>query len=330
MTSRTRGSTTESDPIRILAEQYWHAQASKGGLVTPLMRAAFQETPAVESIGHFSNGFADCLLRRVPTDEPADELEMLEEAARPGRRMIERMQAFDIPLTPLMTGELMRMVVETREGEFYAARIKKGLHLVGITLTGHDSIGSLDRRMNRLVKDIREQVHHLPDELLGGLPASELTRRNAADDLSFTYLRPLGGPAVRWRGLWHENLNTVDLQYAAYYQGWKPVCHGDVFNAVPLGERFLNIASAARRSKYQDLAQRLRTDLARLRSAIRPPLAAEITKLTLDVQEGAVYIHWLDSEGDFVLGVTLNQHMVDYAEQRLGRLVAQIRTVEDE
>jgi hypothetical protein len=50
----------------------------------------------------------------------------------------------------------------------------------------------------------------------------------------------------------------------------------------------------------------------------------------LDVQEGAVYIHWLDSRrGDFLLGVTLDQPMVDRAERRLRALVERVRNVRE-
>jgi hypothetical protein len=331
-------SRTPSEPGgSILAEDYW----DKGGRISEMLLAALGRTPSAESISHHTDGFTDCLVRTGPVADPAAERDLMERETKPGRRLIVRMQDFDGSMARLNTGELMRMVVQTSAGGYYVGRVKKRLHLVGKTRPGAE-VTELDRQMNLLVTEIRNAVFRLQSEQVGGRlmgdpePLPEPEPHLFFRDLRTTGQTPAGrtsalqASAQRWEALWRAHVNTADLQYAAYYRGWEAICQGDVFNARPLGDRFLDIAATARRALYGDLARRLRADVARLRGALGPLADADLTRLVLDVQEGAVYIHWLDSRrGDFLLGVTLDQPMVDRAERRLRALVERVRNVRE-
>lgn len=295
--------------------------------------AEFAATHGLRSIAHFSNRFLDFVVRphgvgRQSPDYGDDEISEAE--GRTGGELVQCFEDFDLALRPTKTGELMRMVVAAPEGcGLYCGRIKLGLHLVGIT---RESGGAdhLDFTMNRIITQIRDEFYRLPDEHLGG--DRRLSMRPVPSDdgdaFSFDLAREeLKGTAmeVRLNSLWAGFVNYVDLQYAALYRDWSLVCVGDAFDHRKLGPQFRNIEPGARRALYRDVAQRLRTDIARLRDIMLPVTTAPIDRLVLDVQEGAVYIHWLGRRtGDFIVGVTMNQELVHVAEQRLRMLAGEL------
>jgi hypothetical protein len=232
-------------------------------------------------------------------------------------------------MRPLGTGELMRVVVANGQGGLWGGRVKAGEYLSAHTDTP-GGIPAVDEAMNALVSAIRTQVHHLPDELPGGLadtpqPLPEDKGRLRID--FGTAAAERDSPSeMRLRALWGGHVNTLDLQYAAYYRDWKLVCAGDVFESPELGPRFLETSVRSRRTSYRDLAHGLRGHLARLTDALRLVVPPPADRLVLDVQEGAVYVTWL-SPRDYVIGVTLDQRQVDHAESRLHQLAGGLREI---
>ncbi|MEU0690604.1 hypothetical protein [Streptomyces uncialis] len=310
---------------RLYAE-HWSAQ--RFGLINELCEQVAATCPDLRSLSHFSNGVVDFSLRPagvapLPGGRAGD-LE-IEREGRSGAQLVLSMQQFEKTLDPLLTGALMRMVVETPTGGLYCGRVKAAQHIVGVTLDGA-GVPPMDEALNALITDIRVDLLSLSEEHPGGLD-KPYHRLSGGERLHFTAGRQMDEPQVaRLRGIWHRFLNPVDLQYAALFTNWNLVCVGDAFEDPTIGVRFLNIDPATRRRKYRDTADQLRDTIAQLRNLLQPVSREPMTRLVLDVQEGAIYFHWLPNghNGDFVCGVTLDQHQVDNAERRMRELLTEL------
>lgn len=312
----------------VLVEDHWTEPDSP---VTRACRdAVAAHRPVFRSVAHYSHGVLDFVVR-PPGSEPLRTPRNVGGDPRategwPGRHLVVCMEDFDRSLRRFDTGELMRLVVGAPEGGMYCARIRAGQHLVGVTLSG-DTVVELDEGLNDLVRTIRTRVHHLPDESLGGAPDLEASAPGGAGRLHLEVglSTENADEEAELRSAWQSHVNPVDLQYAAYYRDWRMVCAGDTFDDPSLRVRLVNIAGNERRSMYRDLAARLRADITRLRHVLRPVSSGPIERLVLDVQEGAVYIHWLDhGTGAFLVGVTVDQFQVAVAEDRLRSLLSAV------
>lgn len=315
----------------LFTESHWSPEGH--GRITALAQQAFDGVPALRAVSHYSNGIIDFVVRRGDCP-PLSSLvtvggEDIANEALPGSRLLLCTQDLGALMRPLGTGELMRVVVANGHGGLWGGRVKAGEYLSAHTDTP-GGIPAVDEAMNALVSAIRTQVHHLPDELPGGLadtpqPLPEDKGRLRID--FGTAAAERDSPSeMRLRALWGGHVNTLDLQYAAYYRDWKLVCAGDVFESPELGPRFLETSVRSRRTSYRDLAHGLRGHLARLTDALRLVVPPPADRLVLDVQEGAVYVTWL-SPRDYVIGVTLDQRQVDHAESRLHQLAGGLREI---
>lgn len=289
---------------------------------------AFADSAAIRSIAHFGNGIIDFAVRpenarplpntTLVTEDP------LESEGAMGRQLIRSFQDLDTELNRFQTGDLMRMVVQTRSCGLYCGRVRARQHLVGVTLDS--DVPALDEAMNRLVTRLRTEVYNLPDENPGGAEGASRAELDTVQKLTFEGgLRHDPARVGQLRGIWHRFVNPTDLQYASYFQHWTLTCAGDAFEDPGLSPRFLDMTASARRALYRDLAGRLRGTVARLQDVLRPITRDPIDRLVLDVQEGAVYLHRLPTGlDDLVIGVTMDQFLVGRAEQRLRELVSEI------
>ncbi|POX48913.1 hypothetical protein C3489_26100 [Streptomyces sp. Ru71] len=306
-----------------------HWTATRHGVITEMCEQTVAATPAIRSLSHFSNGILDFAVLRAPLAplsslviEPGDE-ETGE--SLPGSRLLLCTQDLGLVLRPLGTGELMRTVAEGPRGGLWGGRARPGEYLAAVTDAG-DGMPDADAAMNRLVTRIRTEVHSLPDELLGGDPVAKphLTSIPAPEGPRIDFGTAAAadtGYEERLRHLWRSHINPTDLHYAGYYRNWTLVCVGDVFDAPELGPRFIDVSVRTRRTAYRDLSRGLRGHVVRLTDALglvapSAPGRAPLDRLVLDVQEGAVYVHWMSPQS-FLLGVTLDQRQVGNAEQRL-------------
>lgn len=317
-----------------LKESHWTVK--RHGVITSLCEEAVAETPSIRSLCHFSNGILDFAVLRLPRSplsslvtEAGDERR---NEALPGSRLLLCAQDLATVLRPLGTGELMRTVLANTGGGMWGGRARPGEFLAAVT-EDPDDVAALNDTMNHLVTRIRTEVHSLPDEMLGGDPAAKPhaagtrphTQETEAPRIDFgTAAPPDTGHEERLRDLWRTHVNTTDLHYAGYYRDWTLVCVGDVFDAQELGPRFIDVSVRTRRTAYRDLSRSLRGHLVRLTDALGlvAPTAsghADLDRLVLDVQEGAVLVLW-PSPRSFLVGVTLDQRQIDNAEQRLAEL----------
>ncbi|MFD5896563.1 MULTISPECIES: hypothetical protein [unclassified Streptomyces] len=289
--------------------------------------AAARKTPLFRGIAHFSNNIVDFAVRPAgaPPFPAAGGLpwdEEVETEGRPGRQLLRCVADFSTTLDRLETGYLMRVLAVTTGGAMHYGRLKRGQHLVSVTLADA-GVDGLDWMMNDTVADIREAVLHQPDEHLGGDKNRPLRALDGPQDINFEADRTADQVLVSaLRRDWQSLVNRHDLQYAAYYRDWALVCAGDALGDRLISPHLVGVVAAAKRAMYHDIAFRLRTTVASLAEPLQSIGLSGLTRLVLDVQEGAVYIHWLGGgEGDFVLGVTLDQFEVANAETRLRELV---------
>lgn len=326
--SETSGAQPSAE-VELLAEEHWR---TKDDSITRPCRNAVERRPAaLRSVSHFSRGAHDFVVRPLDASPLAAvrgaESEPVDVESRPGRHLVLCVEDLDRSLQGLGTGELMRVVVGTASGGMFCGRIRVGQYLVGLTLSG-DRLAELDNALSNLVLDIRRNVYHLPNEHLGGERGGSLPRMADGEGLHFETGLSVDDAGLEdgLRDVWQHHVNPVDLQYAACFRDWAMVCTGDAFDDPGLSPRFLGTATQVRRAMYRDVASRLRSDIARLRHALHPVTREPIDRLVLDVQEGAVYIHWLGrGPGTFLLGVTVDQLRVEDAEKRLTALLSRLR-----
>lgn len=313
------------DPTELLHEDHWPSD----NRVTQVCRDIVTDHPlALRSVAHYSHGALDFVVLprgSAPLTAPhGARTEAIVEEGRPGRHLVVCTEDLNRSLQRLGTGELMRVVVGTPTGGMYCGRIKGGQHLTGLTLSA-DTVAELDASLNDAVRTIRIEVYHLPDELLGGSADARPADPGGGTDLHFEVGLDTRGTAeeARLAGVWRACVNPYDLQYGAYYRDWSMVCAGDAFDDPRLSWRLNDIPSRARRLMYRDLAVRLRSDVTRLRHALRPVADGPIDRLVLDVQQGAIYLHWPGrGTGTFLLGVTTDQPQVALAENGLRSLLS--------
>ncbi|NEA61828.1 hypothetical protein [Streptomyces sp. SID12488] len=313
-----------------LKESHWTPK--RHGLITALCEETLERTPAIRSLAHYSNGILDFVaLRadRAPLSSLVTEIgDDAQNESLPGSRLLLCTQDLGAVLRPLKTGELMRTVLAGTRAGLWGGRARPDEFLAAVTdVPG--GVPDMDDAMNRLVTRIRTEVHGLPDELLGGDAQAKAHLQSgeapAGPHVDFgTAAAPNAVYEQRLRDLWRTQVNTTDLQYAGYYRDWTLVCVGDVFDSQELGPRFMDVSVRTRRTAYRDLSRSLRGHLIRLKDALDliapPPVnGASVERLVLDVQEGAVYVHWTSPRA-FLLGVTLDQRQVANAEQRLAAL----------
>ncbi|MFJ3308796.1 hypothetical protein ACIPSA_38280 [Streptomyces sp. NPDC086549] len=316
-------SAAVSDPRILIVPQ---TSRGYGGL-SKECRATARDCPQIRSITHIVDHTVTFAVQRPDAVPLPGGLAWEEEAdteGRPGRGLVRWVLRIDHAMQELDTGELMRTLVVTAGGGIQCSRLHSGQYLVGISESGA-GCAPMDEAMNRMVSKIRQE-RHLTDELPGGRPGEVIEPFVAESPLLMQVLTRDAEEEHRLRAIWHRHLNPTDLHYAAYYRNWSLVCVGDTFDHQELDDTFGRVTAPARRARYRDLVCRLQNELDTLGSIIEPVTRDPVRRLVLDVVEGAFYMHWLDgAEGEFVVGVTFRQPKVAVAEQRLRKLVKEVR-----
>ncbi|WP_416983341.1 hypothetical protein [Streptomyces sp. T028] len=324
-------------PTDTLTESHWTEK--RHGRITALCEEEVARTSGIRSMSHYSNGILDFTVMRHPraplsslVTEAGDEDD---NESLPTSRLLLCAQDLGAVLRPLGTGELMRTVVVNSRGGLWGGRARPGEFLAATTDLS-TAVPDMDAAMNRLTTRIRTEIHSLPDEVLGGDEQARphLASAGAATGPHVDFgiaAEPDSAYEAQLRDVWRTHVNTTDLHYAAYYRNWTLVCVGDVFDTDALGPRFMDVSVRTRRTAYRDLSRGLRGHVVRLTDAlalVAPPVAghAPVDRLVLDVQEGAVYVHWTAADS-FLLGVTLDQRQVGNAERRLSGLTQAVSRI---
>jgi hypothetical protein len=284
--------------------------------------------PGIRSLTHLTNNTVDFAVRAAAAEPFRGALpwdDEVEVEGRPAQRFVRWVLETDATMRQLRTGELMRVLAVTRSGGMQYSRLRDGQYVVGMA-TSSEGCDAMDTVMNDMATDLRYRLFDLGTEFPGGDPAQH--KRTLTDHVPLTLQATTRDQEDenRLRGIWPRHLNPYDLHYAAYYRDGTPVCAGDCFEHAELSEALVAVPAQNRRAMYRDLVFRLQTSLGDLAQILEPLTTDPVERLVLDVQQGAVYLHWLDTaDGDFVVGVTVRQKQVAVAEERLGDLIRDLR-----
>ncbi|GAA5060881.1 hypothetical protein HNP84_008903 [Thermocatellispora tengchongensis] len=240
------------------------------------------------------------------------------------RQLVAQIERFDLTLTALRTGELMRTVVEGPESLVFCGRVRPGEYLVAVRylpagLPDGDAATATDRELSLLMTDIRMEVFGQPDEHPGGDPGGELPPVDPGWELRISEGAPGWG-----RALAESALHPLDLHYLACYRDWRHVFDADRFDHPLAAARPGRLSPAARRERYAEAASRTRREMSLLAQTLWPVTSSGVRRIVLDVQEGALYAQMLPARGTFVFGVTTEQRAVRRAERRLTEAAARV------
>lgn len=121
-------------------------------------------------------------------------------------------------------------------------------------------------------------------------------------------------------------VSVSDLHYLAYYSRRSCVFHVDVLED-PALSRFAEIlAPDERRAHYARHGSAMPELLARLQPELREMDAGELIRVVWDVERGAIYHFVVDQPADrYLVGVTLDQDLVDAADARLSAVADEVR-----
>ena len=100
----------------------------------------------------------------------------------------------------------------------------------------------------------------------------------------------------------------------------------DVLDANSTTSHFGGVAADLRRSMYEQIGTALQYEIAEFDRLLRPLSRHRPgrDRTVLDVESGAIYHHVLDSDR-YLLGVTVYQDEVEYAEDRVRTLAEDLR-----
>jgi hypothetical protein len=287
-------------------------------------------------VGHFVNGVATFSIDVLGSDVLAGYLsggpagpESLREALLAlGRRFNYDMGQLDEELKRLRTGRLMRTILQVEHGGIFWYWIHENEYLVGQTLGGH-TVDDADRSMAGIAEAILVHLRR-PARNYGGFlrgitadDADPAPSAHAQERRSLRASRDIDGLAARCR----DALDPRDLHYVSYFAGGLWQFSVDVLDDSPDTVDFGGLGSAQRRAHYERIGQNLQFSagqLDRCLTTVTRHRPGRLVRTVLDVESGALYHHPL-GPGHYLVGVTLFQARVRYADDRIRRLVDGLR-----
>jgi hypothetical protein len=119
-------------------------------------------------------------------------------------------------------------------------------------------------------------------------------------------------------------VDQEDLHFVAFF-GEQGCCfYTDVLDDADLRHYFHDTSPEARRISYLGLGRQLDWLAGRLGSHLRAVESGTVIRTVLDLERGALFHYWVDT-GRYLAGVTLDQHKVDVADDKMAKLVDMIR-----
>ncbi|WP_131742104.1 hypothetical protein [Actinomadura roseirufa] len=276
-------------------------------------------------LAHFTDGiynFGTAPAAAATGDEGREEGPRRDRYRRIGRQLNLVHEAADGWTRPLDSGRLIRTVLASDQGAMLHFTLRPHEYLVGVA-RGAGRIEAADRQAALITGDVRN-LHGLGSENPGGYEAFA-ARVAPPDPPSASTLRTRVAPGRdghRYADVHERYVCGTDLHYLACFTGGEPLGEVDAFEDEQVAHFFAAITPAARRRLYIGIVPRLDVLVRRLGFQLRALLDGPLTRIVLDVEEGALYYRILPG-GVTVLGVTLDQSKVWDAEQRLEKAVAE-------
>jgi hypothetical protein len=242
--------------------------------------------------------------------------------ARLGRQLHYILGRMDHVLRSVDSGRLIRSVLQFGDGAVFHYYFRTDDYLTGVSL-GADTADAGDRAMADLVGAFRREIG-LPLMNPGGFetesPAPEPERRPGSKEPLRVREGDWGTPDPPAFAHCADAVTTEGLHYAGYFAPGTGRFSADVFDDPALSRFFGGLTRDERRTRYSELGERLHYVVARLNQSLRAVMPGRLTRVVLDVEEGALF--YADrSDGHFLLGVTLDQSQTAWADGQMTRLV---------
>ncbi|TYB45546.1 hypothetical protein [Actinomadura chibensis] len=271
-------------------------------------------------LAHFTDGIYNFGMGPVPVpDEERDGAQgEFERYRRIGRRLNEVAETADSWLRPLDSGELIRLVFASERGAILHFGVRPHEYLVGVA-RGADRIETADRQLAKISEDVRALLALGPKNPGGYQPLPDRLDAPARSELRVVGADESGRAFAE---LHRRHVSHTDLHYLATYVGDRLVSEVDAFDDPGVDEFFIGATPDSRRSRYADIVRRVNVLARRLGFQMRALLDGNLTRIVLDVEQGALYYRVLPDDV-VMLGVTLDQRMVWEAEQRMNKVIAE-------
>lgn len=290
------------------------------------MEAAMARPGAPEWMGQYVDTVLGAVLDRFGPDGPAEQDRA--DLATTGRVFNLWFSELDRRLAGARTGRLIRAVVESARGGAYCYMADPGHTIVGFQRSGHpDGPAAIDEAMAGMLDLIREDMGQ-PDLNFGGFTSKRLEELRGVQPGAGNGARsrPGGPPHVvgdTGDPLYERASAALDgdaLHWLSVVQDRTAVFVVDRFEDEAAENFFTRMTVDGRRDFYQVLLGELATFVRRLDRGLRGVLGGPLTRLVLDVQQGALIVYRLGPRR-YLLGITLNQTKVAFAEADLIALV---------
>ncbi|MDG9728650.1 MULTISPECIES: hypothetical protein [unclassified Streptomyces] len=272
------------------------------------------------------NYSADILDRLpVPTEgSPAatDPADRRRQFTRVGRQLHYVLGRMDHVLRSVDSGRLVRSVLQFGDGAVFHYYFRSDEYLTGFSLRA-DTVDAGDRAMADLIAAFREELG-LPFLNPGGFVTascpSAATPWAGSKEPHLVKEGDWGTPDPPVLARCARAVAVNGLHYAGYFAPDTGHLTADVFNDPALAGFFRTLSRDERRTRYVGLGERLHYVVARLNQSLRAVVPGRLTRVVLDVEEGALF--YADrGEGRFALGVSLDESQVARADRRMTDLV---------
>jgi hypothetical protein len=121
-------------------------------------------------------------------------------------------------------------------------------------------------------------------------------------------------------------MSVDDLHYVEYYADGQPIMSLDLLDHPELHRYHEVVEPYQRREEYHRQGKALNALCRRLNSELSPLNTGDLIRLVFDVERGAIYYYIVTTDTNrFLIGVTLNQYKVYVADQKMAKLVDDIR-----
>jgi hypothetical protein len=301
-------------------------------------------------VAQISNGVEDFTVDVFPYPDLCpprvlDQVESLRNNCSSAARLVSIFAAdHSRRLEEVRTGRLIRVVLHAEGGAIYCYSVVPDQYVVGLRLgqtpdqVPYDIVSTLpeiklaDESIACLINELRQRIG-LRTQNPGGFKTQK--QSTLSGDLSKPFAMPASDTALHIEGIDSDgSLSTLcqaavdpaDLQLVSVCRGPNLKLSVDYFGHEQVGRFFTLITIDSRRKFYADLALGLPHMLGPFRRLARSTVGGQLLRVTLDVEQGAVYYYRLNS-ADYLVGVTLDQSQVNVADKKMALLARKCREV---
>ncbi|SNR24339.1 hypothetical protein [Actinomadura mexicana] len=236
--------------------------------------------------------------------------------AQIGGRLGPTFAKIDSWTASLDSGRLIRLVLSCSAGGVYYISLRPAETQFGVAREG-TAVETGDRQMAQISDRVRE-LYSLGPENLGGYSTFVPALPDVPDPAPVLFEAP--GADARLVELSRRQVTPLDLHYVSGHRGGEHLFSTDVLADDSLGKFFRRVSVAEHRKRYEEILLLSRQLVRSLSYQLRPVLRGRLSRLVMDVEQGALYYRCLpDDTGLF--GVTLEQKNVWDADRRLETII---------